>query len=256
MSPRLAFAVDAAFRGGRSTLAHFQTGAAVERKADASPVTIADKNAERLIREAIIAAFPGELILGEEEGGDVNAPEQWIIDPIDGTKSFVAGVPLYATLLSYEVDGRPIVGVCYFPALDEMLFAELGSGTVWNGRPARVSKRETLNGSILCAAGHKSQAKFGRSEGLNRAAERALATRTWCDAYGHALVATGRAEAMLDPVVARYDISAMRIIVEEAGGKCSAYDGGDPFRPRHPNGDYEFVTSNGLVHDELLDCFR
>ena len=111
MSPRLAFAIDAAYRAGRGTLAHFQVGTDVEIKADATPVTVADKNAERQIREAIEQAFPGDHVLGEEEGGDMTVPDRWVIDPIDGTKSFVAGVPLYGTLLSYEVDRQPILGV-------------------------------------------------------------------------------------------------------------------------------------------------
>ena len=256
MSPRLQFAIETARRAGLSTLSHFQTGITVESKADASPVTVADKNAERLIREAILSAYPDEAILGEEEGGNPDLLDRWVVDPIDGTKSFVAGVPLYATLLSYEVGGLPILGVCYFPALNEMIYAETGVGTFWNGRRVQVSVTAELTGAIVCAGGHKSHLKYGREAGLNRIAEKALATRTWSDAYGHALVATGRVAAMMDPVVARWDISAMRVIVEEAGGRCTAYDGGDPFTPRHANGEFEFVTSNGLVHEELLDCFR
>src|SRR5580658_69424 len=101
MSPRLAFAIDAAYRAGRLTLRYFQTGTAVETKSDATPVTAADRGAERLIRELIAEAYPKDAILGEEEGGE-DAADRWVIDPIDGTKSFVSGVPLYATLLSYE----------------------------------------------------------------------------------------------------------------------------------------------------------
>lgn len=115
MSPRLALAVDAAFRAGKSTLAHFQTPLAVETKEDDSPVTVADRNAERMIREQIARAFPGDAILGEEEGGDFDAEERWVIDPIDGTKSFVAGVPLYATLIAFEREGLPILGACSSP---------------------------------------------------------------------------------------------------------------------------------------------
>ena len=141
MSPRLAFAIDAAYRAGRGTLAHFQTGTAVEIKSDATPVTVADKAAERQIREDIARSFPRDEILGEEEGGDATVADRWVIDPIDGTKSFVAGVPLYGTLLSYEVDRKPVLGVCYLPGLDELLWAETGSGAFMNGRPIRVSQR-------------------------------------------------------------------------------------------------------------------
>ena len=254
MSPRLAFTVQTAYMAGRSTLAHFNNGVVYEAKADATPVTIADRQAERLIREAIERQYPGEATLGEEEGGDASIPDRWVVDPIDGTKSFISGVPLYATLLSYEVDGMPIVAAVYFPALDEMVYAERGRGTMWNGRVAHVSTRPQISGSVICCGGHKSQSKYGRSDGLNDVAVRALATRTWSDAYGHALVATGRAEAMLDPVVARWDISAPRLIVEEAGGRCSTYAGGDPFELAHA--EYELVSTNGLVHDELLGYFR
>src|SRR5579862_7332397 len=137
MSPRLAFAIDAATKAGRSTLAHFQTGVGFDRKSDASPVTIADRMAERMIREAIAREFPGDQILGEEEGGDTEVADRWVLDPIDGTKSFVAGVPLYATLVSYEKGFVPQLGVVFLPALNELIYAERGGGALWNGKPAR-----------------------------------------------------------------------------------------------------------------------
>lgn len=254
MSPRLAFAIDAAYRAGRSTLAHFRTGVEVDLKADASPVTIADRAAERLIRELIEREFPNDAILGEEEGGDADAAERWVVDPIDGTKSFVSGVPLYATLIAYEQEGRPILGVCYFPALDEMLYAERGLGCFLNGRPCRVSSKNDLNHSVLSSGGPKSMAKYGRWEGFAALSETALATRTWSDAYGHALVASGRIEAMIDPVVSRWDLAAVRILVEEAGGRFTDFQGNDPFEKG--NDELEAVSSNGVLHGEILDAFR
>ncbi|CAN5458533.1 histidinol-phosphatase [soil metagenome] len=254
MSPRLAFAIETAFRAGKSTLAHFQTGTEVITKSDKSPVTIADRNAERMIREAIAETYPNEKILGEEEGGD-DTPDRWIIDPIDGTKSFICGVPLYSTLLSYEQNGRPIVGVCYFPALDQMYTAEIGGGAFCNGRAIQVSAKTKVEGSVVSSGGHSSMAKYGRAPGLEAIASKALATRTWADAYGHALVASGFIEAMTDPIVSRWDISAMELIVKEAGGKCTRFDGTDPLKADN-NGRYEMVSSNGLVHDELLEYFR
>lgn len=256
MDARLAFTLETAYRAGRSTLAHFQTGVAYESKSDASPVTVADRQAERLIREAITTAYPHDAILGEEEGGSADVPDRWVVDPIDGTKSFISGVPLYATLLSYEIDFQPIVAAVYFPALDEMVYAERGGGTFWNGRRARVSPRSQIDGSVICCGGHKSSSKFGRSAAFDQVAQRALATRTWSDAYGHALVATGRADAMMDPVVARWDISAPRLIVEEAGGRCSTYSGADAFISAHTTGEFELVSTNGLIHDDLLSFFR
>lgn len=255
MSPRLAFALDAAYRAGRFTLSHFQAGVAVDLKSDNTPVTVADRGAERMIREAIAREYPSEVILGEEEGGDRSAPDRWIIDPIDGTKSFVSGVPLYSTLLSYEVDGQPIIGVCYFPALDEMLYAEVGGGSFFNGRPCHVSTRQTLRNSIITSAGHKGMSTYGRMAGIVEISQEAMATRTWCDAYGHSLVATGRADAMLDPVVTRWDISAVTLIVREAGGTCTDFGGRDALIPAHADGNHELVSSNGLIHQELLSHF-
>ena len=243
MSPRLAFAVDAAYRGGRSTLAWFQAGAEVITKSDATPVTIADRNAERLIRELIAAKYPTDAILGDEEGGDTGALDRWVIDPIDGTKSFISGVPLYSTLLSYEVDGEPEVGVCYFPALDEMYYAEKGQGAFMNGRPIRVSTRESLQGGILCCGGSMFNAKnYPKVAPL---LPRALATRTWCDAYGHAMVASGRADVMLDPIISHWDISAVSLITREAGGRFTDFAGGDKLST-------SAVSSNGAIHEEIL----
>ncbi len=248
MSPRLAFALDAAVRAGRSTLAHFQTGVNVEIKADASPVTIADRNAERLIREAIEKQYPQDSILGEEEGSQGQADDRWVIDPIDGTKSFVAGVPLYATLLSYEVAGVPILGICYFPALDELLFAENGSGAFLNGRPIHTRSTPTEAGALLCCGGISNLKKRGLLDNLLDLSAKAMALRTWCDAYGHALVASGRVDAMIDPVLLRWDISAVDIIVREAGGKFTDFKGG-------ANPQDEAISSNGPLHDRLLEAF-
>jgi len=254
MSPRLAFAIEAAHRAGRSTLAHFQTGAAVDLKADETPVTVADRGAERMIREMIAREFPNDAILGEEEGGDHSNPNRWVVDPIDGTKSFVSGVPLYGTLLAYEENFRPVVGVVYFPALGDLVYAELGSGAWWNGRACRTTERDHVKGAVLCCGGYKSMAQYGRDAAFNALAAEAMATRTWGDAYGHMLVATGRADAMIDPIVSRWDLSAVRIIVEEAGGRFTDFRGEDPFA-----GDahkLEAISSNGPLHPALLEAFR
>src|SRR4051794_1833872 len=165
MSPRLEFALDLVHRAGRGTLAHFQTGTPVETKDDCSPVTIADREAEALIRKELSTKYPGEGILGEEEGeSGAGSERRWVVDPIDGTKSFICGVPLFATLLSYEVYGYPTIGVCYFPAIEEMLYAELEHGAWLNGRPARVSARATIDGSVLCCGGHRLMADLGHME--------------------------------------------------------------------------------------------
>jgi len=247
MSPRLSFAVDAAYKGGKSTLGLFQAGAEVMTKSDETPVTLADRNAERLIRELIAKTYPHDAILGEEEGGDTGALDRWVIDPIDGTKSFICGVPLYATLLSYEVDGEAQVGVCYFPALGEMLYAEKGQGAYLNGRPIQVSTRESVQGSVLCCGG--SMLKDGNWQKIARIMNKALATRTWSDAYGHALVASGRVDAMLDPIINHWDISAVSLIVREAGGRFTDFKGNDKLAT-------EALSTNGKIHDEILAALR
>ncbi len=247
MSPRLSFAVDAAYQAGRSTLGLFQTPLDVETKSDASPVTAADQRAERLIRARIVEAFPGEKIFGEEEGGAKDASERWVIDPIDGTKSFICGVPLYATLLSYEQEGEPIVGVCYFPALDQMLVAETGGGAYLNGRPIHVSDRETVKGCVLCCGG--SMLKDGNWQKVSGLIGQALATRTWSDAYGHALVATGRVDAMLDPIISHWDISAVSLIVREAGGRFTDFSGRDGLGA-------SALSTNRKLHNEILRALQ
>jgi len=229
-SERLEFAIRVATQAGKFTLGHFQTGTHVERKSDGSPVTLADRGAERMIREAIEAEFPGDAILGEEEGATGSGPRRWVIDPIDGTKSFISGVPLYGTLLSYEEDGEPTLGVIYFPALNELHYAEQGKGAYWNGHRSRVSASTDLRDAVVCVGSHKSLKTYGRAEGFQKIADQVLATRTWCDAYGHMLVATGRVDAMIDPIVAYHDVSAVKLIVQEAGGSFSNLAGTPEWR--------------------------
>ena len=249
MSPRLAFALDAAFLAGRLTLRHFQTDTPVELKPDITPVTEADKEAEKLIRASIEKKYPGETVLGEEQGLHGASDDRWVVDPIDGTKSFISGVPLYATLLSYEVAGEPEIGVCYFPALDEMIYAQRGQGAFWNGRQAQVSGQQEFKGSRISCGSILTLERQGRLSKLIELGLDSLLIRTWCDAYGHALVATGRIDVMLDPIVKRWDISAMSLIVREAGGKFTDFQGGEPLAD-------EVISSNGHLHPAALGAFR
>jgi len=248
MSPRLEFAVGLAYEAGRSTLSLFGVSHDVEYKSDSSPVTLADREAERLIREALRKRYPEDGILGEEEGESGPAANRWVVDPIDGTKSFICGVPLYATLISYEIDLQPVLAVSYFPALDRMIYAEKGCGAYCNGRRCHVSQRQSLSGAVLCCGSHSSMEQRGFSKGLLKLAGQVTATRTWGDAFGHSLVATGGAEAMIDPVVKRWDISSMQLIVEEAGGRTTAFNGAE-------NPQVEAVSSNGLLHAQILSAF-
>ena len=249
MSPRLAFAIESAYQAGRSTLAYFQTELEVESKADDSPVTIADREAERIIRQRIAEKYPGESILGEEEGGPANESEQWVIDPIDGTKSFIAGVPLFATLLSWEVGGQAAVAACYLPALDEMFYAEEGGGAFLNGRPIRVSDCPRLSEALICSGNYHSMVRANRLHGFQNLADKSKSTRGWCDAYGHMLVAAGRADAMIDPLVSHWDVSSPSLIVREAGGVWMDFTGNSQLAS-------EAISCAPSLREDILQEFR
>lgn len=252
MSPRLAFALNAAHKAAQSTLAHFNTGTKVDLKTDRSPLTDADRGAERILRQLISDAYPGETILGEEEGLTGEGTTRWIIDPIDGTKSFVAGVPLYSTLLGYEVDGEPVIGIAAFPALGEMYYAEKGEGAFLNGRQIRVSQETEKSRTVICHAGLKGISQHGMMEGLAKISAEIMATRTWCDAYGHAMVASGRSLAMIDPIVSHWDVSPVLTILREAGAVCQNIKGGNPLEPIHPNGECQLISSAPQTADWLI----
>ncbi len=221
----LEFAVDVAWRAGRVTLAHFQTGITAETKPDLSPVTAADRAAEALCRELIEARFPRDGILGEELGEvRAGAKRRWIIDPIDGTRSFIHGVPLYCVLVALEEAGEPVLGVIHLPALGETVYAARGEGCWWDGRRAIVSQVDRLEDATVLT----SEGRFPDDDSFGawrRLAARAANARTWGDGYGYALVATGRAEAMLDPVMSIWDMAPLRPIIEEAGGVFSDWQG-------------------------------
>ncbi len=216
----LDFAVQTAWEAGRLTLGYFRTAIETETKADASPVTIADRRAEACIRRRIEARFPGHRIVGEEFGereAQAGAPCWWV-DPIDGTRSFIRGVPLYGVLLGFELEGRIVVGAAYFPALDEMLYAAEGEGCYLNGRRCRVSPVASLAAATVCFTNAAAFPGAGRAEALRCLLERAAYSAGWSDAYGHALVASGRAELMLDPVMKPYDCGPFPVLLREAGG--------------------------------------
>lgn len=218
-------AVDAAYLAGKRTLAYFNTGVAVERKADQSPVTIADREAERILRERIGASFPDHAILGEEEGETTgkNPDYRWIVDPIDGTKSFISGVPLYGTLVGVEVRNEPAVGVLYLPALDDMICAATGLGAWWNNRPCRVSQTANLADAVVVTSSIVGCQE--RSDAFDRLSKATGLQRTWGDAFGYALVATGRADIMLDSAANPWDVAPMVPILREAGGHFASWNG-------------------------------
>lgn len=240
----LSEAVDLCRAAGELTRRWFGTsGLAVERKADGTPVTDADRAAERFLRQEIERRHPYDGILGEEEAERPGSSgRRWIIDPIDGTKAFTRGVPLYTTLLAVWDEHGPAVGVIDMPALGETVYAGRGLGCHFDGEACRVSTRGQLSGAWMTTSGFEHW-----DEGPLAAIHRSgMAMRTWGDGYGYALVATGRLDAMVDPAVAPYDVAPMPVILEEAGGRFTDWAG------RRSIDGGNGVASNGLVHDELL----
>jgi myo-inositol-1(or 4)-monophosphatase len=244
--PYLDFATDLAYRAGRITLGYFNAGVRPDYKADDTPVTAADRAAEQFIRGEIEKKYPRHAILGEEFGESLSSPDgrgaegvgmRWIIDPIDGTKSFMRGVPLYGVLIGLEVEGVIQVGAAYYPGTDEMLCAAEGLGAWWNGRRARVSEVSTWDKAFVCYTNIRNMKKYGREEAWQRINALAYASRGWSDAYGYLAVATGRAEVMLDAVMAIWDCGPFPIIFKEAGGYFGSWDG-----------------KEGHTHNEALAC--
>jgi histidinol-phosphatase len=219
----------------------------VEQKGDGTPVTAADRDAERFLRERLAEAYPGDGVLGEEEAPTASTTgRRWIIDPIDGTKAFTCGVPLYSNLLALEDEHGIALGVINLPALGETVWAGRGLGC-WSERgPAHVSDHAQLERAYVMSS------SFGHwPAGTVPALEATGAVlRTWGDGYGYALVATGRAAAMVDPIVAPYDIAAMPVIIGEAGGRFTDLTGVEGFEGGSG------IATNGRIHDELLAVLR
>jgi histidinol phosphatase-like enzyme (inositol monophosphatase family) len=229
---------------GERTLRWFRAAdLEVEAKDDGTPVTAADRDAERFLRTELGDAFPEDGILGEEEAPTPSrSGRRWIIDPIDGTKAFTCGVPLYANLLALEDEHGIALGVIHLPALGETVWAGRGLGC-WSERgPAHVSEQPTLSGAYVMSSAIAtwSERQIEMVEGAGGV------LRTWGDGYGYALVATGRVAAMVDPIVEPYDIAPMPVILAEAGGRFTDLSGQETI------GGGSGLATNGLVHHELL----
>jgi histidinol-phosphatase len=248
------FAVQTAGTAGALTLDHFGR-AAVRHKADGTELTDADTAAEAHIRAVISDAFPSDGILGEEEGElRSRSGRRWIVDPIDGTRSFGTGVPLYAVLLALEVEGTPVLGCAHFPAIGRTLVAARGAGAWIDGAPARISACDTLADARIVTSGleyWRDAPEDGARERFGRLVDATRWARTWGDAFGYLLVATGDAELFCDPVVGQYwDYAPFTVILDEAGGRFTRFDGGAP-RPGR-----DAIASNGLLHDAACGVLR
>lgn len=245
----LSVAVEAARLGGTHTLKYFNHDCHIELKPDQTPVTQADREAETLIRDYLLKKYPTHSVLGEEHGSVEGDPDyQWVIDPIDGTKSFIHGVPLYTTLVGLQIKNRPAVGVIYAPALDEIVSAATGLGCTFNGKPTRVSEVSELSKSLICVS--DMLMATDRSDAFEKLARRCKYARTWGDAYGYLLVATGRCEIMVDPKMSPWDVCALIPVIEEAGGVCTSWSGA-----RTIHGGDLFACNAKLAH-QVNDALR
>lgn len=245
----LGFATHLAREAGEITLKYFRrlSSSSIARKNDGSFVTDADREAERYLRREIAAKFPADAILGEEEGEQTGTSgRRWILDPIDGTYSFVHGVPLYCVLIGLEIGGEPTLGIINAAATGDLVAAAAGRGCYCNDEPTRVSNVGELKDALLLSTDFGSCERYGFGAAADELAHQAAHRRTWGDAYGHLLVATGRADVMLDPVMNIWDCAALLPIIEEAGGTFTSWRGERTITGGNA------ISTNGKLYDQLI----
>ena len=247
----LALALQLADTADALTLARFRAlDLQVDAKPDLTPVSDADLAVETSLRALLATARPDDAVLGEEHGVTGTGPRQWVIDPIDGTKNFVRGVPVWATLIALRVDGRVEVGVVSAPALGRRWWASRGQGAFADGQAIHVSKVAALSDAHLSYSSLTGWEQQGRLEGLLQLSRDCWRTRAFGDFWSHVLVAEGAVDASFEPEVSLWDLAALQVIVEEAGGRFSTLDG-----EARPDGG-SCVCSNGLLHEQVLAGLR
>ncbi len=225
---------------------YFRAGYTVELKEDRSPVTIADRTAEQLLRERILERFPDHGVIGEEDGRtNPGAAYQWVLDPIDGTKAFVSGSYLFGTLIALTLEGRPILGAIHQPLLDDFLVGD-GRSAWLNGRPARVRPCRRIEEAILLNTEHWNVGRHHNGAAYEQLTRRVARYNNWGDCHGYYLVATGGADIMTDPILNDWDLMALVPVIEGAGGRITDWNGGDVI------GGYGAVATAGDIHDEVI----
>lgn len=238
-------------KGGRQTLEYFRKSLKIEHKEDDSPVTLADRMAEEVMRTEIYEHYPEHGILGEELGHSQEEHSvQWILDPIDGTISYIHGIPLYTTLVGITIDNKPAAGVIYAPALDEMCDGAIGLGAYFNGSPCKAKTTSKLEEATLITTDLAHIKAHGHEEAFHRLHDRCRYYRTWGDAYGHMMVATGRVDIMVDPVLNIWDSAALLPVVTESGAMFTGLNG----LQRIDAGNALSATS--ALHPEILEFFN
>jgi len=253
LTQRLEFALAVSQEAARLILSYYLTPElVVDLKRDRSPVTAADRGAEELIRDRISQQYPGDGVFGEEFGETTGRNGvRWVLDPVDGTKAFIHGVPLFGTLIGLEADGELLAGVCRLPALNEVIYGGKELGAWWQigdtePRRAKVSSIEKLDEAMVCTTSFNNWLKAGKQTAFDRINAAACETRGWSDCYGHALVITGRADVMLDPLLNPWDAAALVPILREAGGQFFDWTGSDTIHGG--NG----ISTNGRLKNAVL----
>ncbi|MGB8221979.1 MAG: inositol monophosphatase family protein [Polyangiales bacterium] len=238
---------DVVIRAGDTAMKHFRRGVIPEKKPDRSPVTAADREVERAIREHVLRAHPDAEFYGEETGrhGD-NPGLRFIVDPIDGTRAFVRGFPTWSVLLGIESDGIPVAGVAYMPAEGDLFAAVQGQGATHNGTSLRVSRVSPLSDATVTHGCLQQFTECGVGDALIRLAGACDSARGFADFDGYRQVLLGRSDAMVDPGVKPYDICAPAVLIREAGGRFSSLSGEETIYGGSA------IASNGLIHDELV----
>jgi len=250
----LAFALSLADDSRRIIRRNFGTSMKVEWKGDNTPVTVTDREVEEALRARMARETPDYGVIGEEFGRETgSARREWVVDPIDGTKAFIHGVPLFGTLIALLEDGKPVVGLIDLPALGEggeRVWASRGDGAFRNGAPCRVSVIDRLDESLLLDGSATTMERLGFGDAWAGLRREARLHRGWGDCYGHFLVATGAAEVMADPIVEIWDIAPMAIILPEAGGRFTSITGADDL------GERSGLSTNGRLHGEIVEALQ
>jgi histidinol phosphatase-like enzyme (inositol monophosphatase family) len=231
---------------GKIIRQYFRTNISIENKSDQSPVTIADKHAEEKMREMIMKEFPLHGIIGEEFGKyNEEAEYQWVLDPIDGTKSFICGTVTFGTLIALMKNGEPILGVINQPVLNEYLIGD-NSTSELNGKKVKVRECKNLSESVLLTTDHLNIGQFQNLQAFENLMRQVKYYRMWGDCYGYYLVATGFADIMLDPIMSTWDLMALIPVIRGAGGNITDYYGKDPVKGN------SIVATSGIIHDEVI----
>jgi histidinol-phosphatase len=252
----LALAKELAEIGGEISMRHYSPEVHTSVKKDGSIVTIADREIEKAMRRRINEVFPDHAILGEEGGleGDPSSP-MWILDPIDGTNNYASGIPVFGNLIALRVEGRMEVGVINAPALGELYEAARGGGAFMNGQSIQVSEISSMTEATVCFGSYRRMLKRGYREQVENLVLSSRRDRSFGDFWGHMLVARGAVEAMAEPNLNIWDVAAVEVIVEEAGGKTSGFGGEHYPESRvltRDQGEGSFLSTNGALHDEMV----